>query len=416
MRSTAISWGSVWLILAGFLAGSLQFAASAQERGSEAEVERGRYLATAGNCSSCHTQAGGAYLSGGVAFETDFGTIFSTNITPDPATGIGGWSKEAFRRAMREGISADGTRLYPVFPYTHYTRLTDEDVDAIYAYLSSVPAVVAPSRENDVRFPYSIRGLMSVWNLLFFDKGPLPEVSGQTPEWHRGRYLVEGLAHCSACHTPRNFLGAERQSLAMTGAVYLDEVSPGQRRAWFSANLTSAPDGLGGWSLEDIAEYLQSGRNAHLTVNGPMRKVVMDGTRHLEASDVRAMALYLSSLPANSQRGGPTPDPAVVRRGNNLYTVHCGTCHLPTGLGSTDSGPSLVNNPTVQAANPASLLNIILHGPLVAEPVLVPRWDPMEAYAGKLRNEDIAAIATYLRSAWGNVGGLVTPEQVAAQR
>jgi len=406
-----IAWPAILLVFLLWCSA----AASAQENFTSAQVEHGRYLVIAGNCSSCHTLSNGEYLAGGVAFETDFGTIYSTNISPDMATGIGAWSKQEFRRAMRDGISANGNRLYPVFPYTHYTRLTDEDVDAIFAYLKSAPAVKAVTVENDVRFPYSVRGLMRVWNLLFLDSGPIKETAGNSAEWHRGRYLVEGISHCSACHTPRNFLGAERQSLAMTGAVYLDEVAPGKTRPWFAANLTSAGDGLGGWSVADITSYLQHGYNTHVRVNGPMRKVV-DSTRHLTETDARAMAVYLASLPAKSQDTGPVPDPTIVRRGNTLYTVNCGTCHLPTGLGSPDSAPSLVNNPTVQAANPASLINIILHGPLLPDPPLPMFWDPMEAFAGKLRNEDIAAIATYLRASWGNKGGLVTPEQVAAQR
>ena len=404
------------LVWATALLTSLSGAASAQESASPAQIERGQYLAIAGNCSSCHTASGGDYLAGGVAFDTDFGTIYSTNISPDMATGIGAWTAEEFRRAMREGVSADGTHLYPVFPYTHYTRLTDEDIEDLFAYLKSVPAASEAAGENDVRFPYSIRGLMRVWNLLFLDTGPMAAVAGNSAEWERGRYLVEGLGHCSACHTPRNFLGAERESMAMTGAMYVDEVSPGKRRPWFAANLTSADDGLGAWSVEEIDRYLQQGHNSFVRISGPMRKVVMDSTQQLTAADTRAMAVYLESLPANSQDPGPEPDAAVVRRGNTLYTVNCGTCHLPTGLGETDAGWSLVNNPTVQAANPASLINIILHGPLLPDPPLPADWDPMEAFADKLRNEDVAAIATFLRSSWGNTGGLVTPEQVAAQR
>ena len=403
-----------WIALFGLL--YLGTVTAAEENFTSEQVEHGRYLAVAGNCSGCHTVSGGGYLAGGVAFETDFGTIYSTNISPDIATGLGGWSPQEFRRAMREGISADGSRLYPVFPYTHYTRLTDEDIDAIYAYLMSAPAVPAVAAENELRFPYGRRNLMRAWNRLFLKSGPQVEVAGNSAEWHRGRYLVEGLGHCSACHTPRNAFGAERQALAMTGAVYVDEAAPGKARPWFAVNLTSGDDGLGSWSVDEITSYLKRGYNAYIRVNGPMRKVVMDSTRHLSDTDARAMAVYLATLPANSQTAGPVADPAIVRRGNTLYTVNCGTCHLPTGLGAPDSGPSLVNNPTVQGANPASLINIILHGPQLPDPPLPANWDPMEPYAGKLRNEDIAAIATYLRSAWGNRGGLVTPEQVAAQR
>src|SRR5579859_2520062 len=187
-------------------------------------VEQGRYLATAGDCISCHTRTNGAPFSGGRQLNTPFGVIYSTNITPDPKTGIGAWSEQQFERALREGIAADGTHLYPAFPYTAYTKVTDQDVRAIYAYLRTLKPVNYMPPENKLRFPFSIRALLTGWNMLFFKQGRYAPNASRSAEWNRGAYLTQGLGHCGACHTPRNSLGGERNSEALTGGDYLDEI------------------------------------------------------------------------------------------------------------------------------------------------------------------------------------------------
>jgi mono/diheme cytochrome c family protein len=382
-------------------------------------IERGRYLARAGNCVSCHTAAGGQAFAGGLAFETPFGKIYSTNITPDPQTGIGQWTEQQFARALREGVRPDGAHLYPAFPYTAYTKLSDEDVSALYAYLKIVKPANKQAPENDMSFPFNQRWALGIWKAMFFDEGRFQANDAQSPEWNRGAYLVEGLGHCSACHSPRNFMGAEKTSMAYTGGEYNDKVPTGEVRQWSAPNLTNAPNGVGPWPAEEIAAYLKTGRNSFSETHGPMNEVIMNSTRHLSDADTTAIATYLKSLPANEGELGKAASAEVMKSGQSLYNLHCGTCHQPTGLGaiSGDAGARLVSNPMVQASNPASLINVILYGPHLAKLPGPKRWKDMPTNFGdKLADEEIAAIASYLRNSWGNVGGAVTEEQVARQR
>lgn len=388
------------------------------EQGST-PVERGRYLAAAGNCAACHTTAGGDLLAGGVAFATPFGKIYSTNITPDAATGIGNWTGEQFLQSMRKGVRPNGEHLYPVFPYTAFTKITDEDVASLFAYLKSVPAVSAAPPQNELSFPFNQRALMFVWKALFFEEGAYKPNAAQSAEWNRGAYLVDALGHCSACHSPRNFLGAESSSMAMTGGEYTDKVRGGELRPWSAPNLTSASNGLGSWPVEEITAYLKTGRNSFLETFGPMNEVIMNSTRHLAEADVHAMSTYLKSLPANEGDVKAAANAEILREGETVYNVHCGTCHLPTGLGGPgeDAGARLAGGSlVVQASNPASLINVILYGPEAPNPPLVKRWKAMEAFGDKLTDEEVAALASYLRSAWDNKGGAVTVDQVARQR
>ncbi|HSG91394.1 MAG TPA: cytochrome c [Pseudomonadales bacterium] len=385
----------------------------------EAElVERGAYLATAGNCASCHTTAGGAYMAGGLAFETPFGIIHSTNITPDVETGIGAWSERDFLNSMRHGVRPDGEHLYPVFPYTAFTKVTNEDVAALFAYLQSVPPVRQSAPENDLPFPFRIRALMAFWKALFFEPGAFEADRAQAADWNRGAYLVEALAHCSACHSPRNLMGAEQTRLAMSGGVFVDHVTPEARRPWSAPNLTASERGLGLWSRDDLAAYLQEARNPFLESFGPMNEVIMNSTRHLDGADVDAMAVYLKSLPAIDAGPVEAPEQLVMGRGRTIYNLHCGICHLPTGEGDPEMAPKLNRGSlVVQDENPASLINVILYGPHPPQPPLPQKWrTPMEEFRYKLDDEEVAAVASFVRHSWGNAAGLVTPEQVAGQR
>jgi mono/diheme cytochrome c family protein len=382
-------------------------------------VERGRYIAVAGNCASCHTAKGGAALAGGLAFNTPFGVVYSTNITPDKATGIGNWTAEQFVKSLREGVRPDGEHLYPVFPYTSFTKITDEDANALYAYLMSVPAVQAEPQQNQMKFPFNQRFLLSAWKSLYLDAGPYQPDSSKSAEWNRGAYLVEGLGHCSACHSPRNFMGAEKSDAKLTGGEYTDVVPSGELRAWSTPNLTPAKNGLGSWSADELAAYLKTGRSSFAETFGPMNEVIVNSTSHLTDADVHAMATYLTSLPPNPGETKAAASEQTLQAGSTLYDVHCGTCHLPTGLGSQteDSGARLAGSPVVQASNPAALVNVILYGPQLPDPPLLPnRWKRMEAFGDKLTDEEIAALASFLRNAWGNTGGEVTVEDVAKQR
>ncbi len=394
--------------------------AAAADTGA-ATAERGRYLAVAGNCVSCHTRADGQSFAGGRAFVTPFGTMYSTNITPDTDTGIGRWSEQDFARALREGVRPNGEHLSPAFPYPAYTKLSDEDVAALFAYLQTLAPVGYAAPENDLHFPFSQRWALGLWKAIYFREGRFAPDQAQSAQWNRGAYLVEGLGHCGACHSPRNFLGAQSADMAMTGGEYLEKVpggAPRTGREWSAPNLTSAPNGLKSWPVEELGAYLKTGRNTFAETFGPMNEVIMNSTRHLSDDDVRAMAAYLKSLPANEDRIGSAANAEVLQTGATLYDIHCGTCHLPTGLGgeNEDSGARLAGSPIVQASNPASLINVILHGPQLPDPALPKRWKPMDGFGDELTDEEVAALASYLRSAWGNVGGAVTANQVARQR
>ena len=381
-------------------------------------LARGEYLAIAGNCASCHTTATGEFMAGGLAFETPFGTLYSTNITPDAETGIGNWSERDFLNAMRHGVRPDNEHLYPAFPYTAYTRMSNEDVAAIYAYLQSVPPVNQVPPENELSFPFNIRSLMAIWKALYFEQGVFEPDEEQSDEWNRGAYLVEGLAHCSACHTPRNLFGAERKELHMSGGEYLDRVRTGAHRPWSAPNLTSAERGLGLWTQQEIRDYLKSARNEFLESFGPMNEVIMNSTRFLSDSDVSAMAFYLKSLPAVDEPIAEDPNLELMGRGRTIYNLHCGACHLPTGEGDPEMAPKLnAGSLVVQSSNPASMINAILYGPETPGHPLPPRWlEPMDEFQYQLDNEEIAAVATYIRNSWNNAAGVVTAAQVARQR
>ncbi len=357
-------------------------------------------------------------MAGGLAFETPFGRIYSTNITPDADTGIGNWTGGQFLNSLRQGVRPDGEHLYPVFPYTAFTKVTDEDVAALFAYLKSIPAIRQGPPENDISFPFNQRSLMSVWKAMFFDAGVYAADAAKSAQWNRGAYLVEALAHCGACHSPRNLLGAAHSDMAMTGGVYTDKVRSGNLRPWSAPNLTSAPSGLGLWPLEEAAAFLKTGRNSYVETFGPMNEVILNSTRHLSDGDVDAMVVYLKSLPSNEADTRPAAKDNVLGMGRTLYNLHCGTCHLPTGLGDEETAPRLGGGSlVVRASNPASLINVILDGPELPDPPLpTRRRKPMEDFRYLLDDEEIAALASYVRSAWGNTGGEVTTKQVAAQR
>jgi mono/diheme cytochrome c family protein len=382
--------------------------------------KRGEYLAAAGNCVSCHSSERGRPFAGGLEFVTPFGTIYSTNITSDPETGIGAWTLDEFRNAMRRGERPDGEHLYPVFPYTSFAKISDADIEALYAFLRTLAPVKYTPPENDLGFPFNQRWTLGLWKSLYLDETPFAADPSQSTAWNRGAYLVQGLGHCGECHTPRNFLGAADTEFALTGASYLERVE-GKLSTWSAANLTGASDGLAMWSNEDIADYLKLGFSHRAGVFGPMNKVVVNSTRHLTDDDIAAMTLYLKSLPGKSRgQDAPAADD-VLRMGSVQYDIHCGTCHLPTGEGSPETGPPVLGSPVVLDRDPASLINITLYGAQLPRVAPSPEWQArgwkrMEPYASKLSDEQAAALLSYIRSAWGHNAGAVTPAQVAAQR
>lgn len=381
----------------------------------QASAEAGAYLAKAGNCATCHTTENGAPYAGGLEFITPFGVLYSTNITPEPETGIGNWSFRDFYQSMKRGVRPDGSHLYPAFPYTDFARMTDEDIASLYLYLQTVTPVKQSAPVNELKFPFSQRQLLSGWKLLFHRAQTFVPDTEQSEAWNRGAYLVEGPGHCGACHTPRNFLGAEQESLAFTGGIYMDKVKFGYHRQWSGVNLTSHSTGLASWSHEDLMQYLKEGVSGNAIVHGPMQEVVMNSTRHLSDEDIAAMATYLKSLPANAQRAAPAPAAETLAAGELVYTVHCGSCHLPGGTGDAGLGVTLAGSPLVQAPDPSSLINVILYGPHLPPKLSVDR-SRMGMFGKKMSDKDIASVATYVRASFGNSAGAVTPEQVTRQR
>jgi mono/diheme cytochrome c family protein len=411
-------------------------AAAHADPAPSALVQLGAYLAAAGGCVSCHTRSVGEPFAGGVRLDTPFGVIYTANITPDVVTGIGAWTLEQFTRAMREGVAADGKQLYPAFPYTAYTKLRDADIGALYVYLRSLRPVHYRPPDDRMRFPFGMRPLVGGWKLLYLRSQRFVPDKLQTTEWNRGAYLIEGLGHCGACHTPRDALGGERVSQALAGGRYLDQIvdevvdgaivplDERTVRPWSAPNLTSSPNGLGAWSLTDIVAYLKTGHSARAGAFGPMGQVIANSTSRLSDADVRAMAVYLKSLPPASQ--GRPVDAADTRfeRGEVVYTTRCGDCHLPSGLGvprepgadASKAAPPLAGSAALQSPDPATLINVVLYG-AHAPASTGGAWPAMSGFelSVGLDDEQIAALCTYVRSSWGNRAGPVDAAAVAAQ-
>ncbi len=379
----------------------------AQTSGGAADrIQRGEYLARAGDCISCHTQpGGGAPYAGGLTMKTPYGDLISPNITPDLQTGIGAWSSDDFYRALHDGVGKNVGDLYPAMPYTFYTKITRENSDAIYAFLQALPPVRNVVYADLLRWPFDIRMSMAFWRELYFAEGTFRPDAARSAEWNRGAYLVEGLGHCSACHSPRNRLGAIEQDKAFTGAT-ID--------GWFALNLTSElKTGLGSWSVEQIATYLKTGASKRKsTTLGDMAEVVHNSLSFMTDTDLLAMATYLKSIPANTSSAGAGPVERVPRKAAKLYLDNCGACHQAKGRGIPGTFPPLAANGVVLAPDPANILMVVLKG--------VPSrngYMAMPSFAGRLSDEQIADIANYVRSSWGNgAAANVTPQMVQRLR
>jgi mono/diheme cytochrome c family protein len=380
-------WRAAFLPTILFTLWSLGTAADAQQT----QVQRGEYLARAGDCISCHTAQGGAPYAGGYRLNTQFGYLLSSNITPDPDTGIGRWSADDFYRAMHDGVNKDAQYLYPAMPYDFYSKVTREDIDAIFAYLRTVKPVRNEVAVNHMDFPFSLRSTMVVWRELYFREGAFKPDSAQSPSWNRGAYLVEGLGHCSGCHSPRNLIGGIEKSKDFTGAV-ID--------GWFALDLTSdISTGLGTWTVDDIAAYLKTGAvKGKTTAFGPMAEVVQNSLSYMTDADLRAMAEYLKSLPPDSalRTGRQRPDPTRAQ-GAALYMDYCSGCHQANGAGIAGKFAPLAGNAAVIAPDPGNILQTVLLG--------IPaqfKYGPMPSFAAKLNDQQIADIANYMRGSWGN--------------
>ncbi|HVZ43371.1 MAG TPA: cytochrome c [Ramlibacter sp.] len=384
---------------------------------SAAEVTRGAYIARAGNCATCHTDRGAAEFAGGRPLETPFGTVFSSNLTPDADTGLGRWSPSQFWRALHYGRSRDGRLLYPAFPYTHYTKVSRADSDALFDFLRSLTPVRKPNRAHELRWPYSTQAALAVWRTLYFRPGVYEEDTEHSPQWNRGAYLVEGLGHCGACHTARNALGAtSRDLMDLSGGLI-----PMQN--WYAPALTSPSEaGVRDWSDEEVVRLLQAGASPRATVLGPMAEVVEHSTQYLEAGDLKAMAVFLKALPVTpgasevDPREVPRASEAVVERGAKLYADHCARCHAERGEGVRGAYPALAGNRAVLLPITANLVQVVLFGGFAPATQLDPRPFGMPPYALQLSDADVAAVLTFVRSSWGNRAAPVTEFDVARQR
>ena len=376
------------------------------------QVARGAYLARAGNCVACHTMRGGAPYAGGRAIETPFGTVFGSNITPDVKTGIGGWTASHFWRAMHNGRSKDGRLLVPAFPYTNFTLVTREDSDALFAYLLTRPAVEQPNRAHTLRFPYETQAALAVWRALFFTPGAYVADDARSAEWNRGSYLVRGLGHCNACHGSRNAFGATSGSLELSGGV-----SPIDK--WYAPSLADpAEASVADWETQQVVDLLKTGVSVRGSALGPMAEVVFRSTQHMNEVDLRAMAVFLKSLP-QSARASPGAAPlaqSTAERGRALYREHCEGCHGPQGEGARGAYPALAGNRSVVMDPPANAIRAVLSGGFQAATAGNPRPWGMPPFGHVLDDADIAAIVSFIRTQWGNRSAPVTATDVQRMR
>lgn len=391
------------------------------------DIERGRYLATAGDCVACHTAPGGKSMAGGLALASPLGSIYSTNITPSKTHGIGNYTLQQFTDALRQGKRADGSNLYPAMPYTAYAKTTDEDIAALYAYFMQgvQPVDEAPAQQTALPFPFNMRASLGVWNAMFLDATPYKADASQTPEWNRGAYLAQGLAHCTTCHTPRTSLMAEDTKRSLSGA----EVG-----GWYAPNITShTVAGIGHWTQQELVAYL-SGKPVpgKGPAAGPMAEAVDHSLKHLSPADLNAIAVYIKSVPAvddgslkqaadsfgkqtdalDTLRGVDLPKEYNAMTGAQIYDAYCAACHQAQGQGTEGGGlPGLFHNTSLGHANSNNLVQVLLHG--------IERHGAdtvMPGFAQELSDKQITTLGNYLLTSYGNPAAKVTEPQVAQLR
>jgi mono/diheme cytochrome c family protein len=375
-----------------------------------ATIERGHYLATASDCVACHTVPGSTKeFAGGRAIETPFGDIVSANITPDMATGIGSWTDKQFEDAVRKGVRPDGSRLYPAMPYPNYTKLTHDDVMAIRAYLRTVKAVSNKVDRSTLPFPFNIRSGLRAWNALFFTEGEYRPDPNKSAEWNRGAYLVQGSGHCGACHTPKNVAGADKTSEAFQGA---------QLQGWSAPNITNDDlKGLGTWSVDDVAAYLKTGHNRITAATGIMAEEIAFASSKMTDSDLKAIAIYLKSLPGDRERHDTlAADDPAMKAGQAIYRDQCAACHMIDGKGVPHLFPSLADASVLRSRDPRTAIRLVLRGARTVATKGEPTAPGMPSYAHMLKDDEIAAVLTYARNAWGRAAPPVTASDVAKAR
>ena len=374
-------------------------------------LAKGEYLARAGDCIACHTAPEGKLFAGGLAMKTPFGTLYTSNITPDPQTGIGTWTSDQFYSMMHSGRFPDGGLVYPAMPFASYTKVTRADSDAIFAYLKLIAPVRQPNRPHDLRFPYSNRSLIIGWRTLFFTEGEYKPDPSKSADWNRGAYLVEGLGHCGMCHTAINALGGSSDSQAFEGGLI-----PMQN--WYAPSLTSNKEaGLGDWSIQEISELLRTGISSRGAVYGQMAEVVYNSLQYLSDDDTRAMAVYLKSLAQGTSPEKPsTPLPSaesslLLSLGKTIYDRQCAICHGAAGQGMPPEYPRLAGNQSIEMASAVNAIRMVLNGGFLPGTAGNPRPYGMPPFAQRLSDNDVAAVVSYIRTSWGNRGDPVSARQ-----
>ncbi len=384
--SAAFMFRFIFIAIVGVLCCTAAQAADALQ------VVRGRYLVTMGDCVVCHTrpQAGSPKFAGGYPLHAAPGTVYSSNITPDKKTGIGNWNADEFYRAMHGGIAADGHHLYPAFPYAYFTKLSRADTAAIFAYLKTVKPVSYRPPSNHLIFPANIRAGMVAWNALFLNQTSFKSDATKSAAWNRGAWIVTGAGHCGACHSPKNFMFADKAGDKMQGNLV---------DGWFAPNITNAKrDGLGDWTAQEIVQFLKTGRSAHAWAAGPMQQVVEKSTSRMRDVDLNAIATYLKSLPPVASKPPHTPSTKQMKDGEAVFVARCSVCHTRT---SAQGYPTLVGNTLVQSRNPDTVLRIILDGASTADTKNAGSGFSMPAFP-VLSDKELADVATYIRNSWGN--------------
>ena len=396
--------------------GSAGSTGSTASPADSAQLAQGRYLLRAGGCRACHTRQGGQAYAGGRVVPTPFGNIYSPNITADDATGIGGWSRDDFWQALHQGKSRDGRLLYPAFPFDSFTRVRRADSDAMFAALQALSAVHRKNRPPELSFPYNQRKLLTAWRALYFDAGVYQDNPDKSDEWNRGAYLVEGIGHCKACHSPRNFLGASQAGRPLAGGFIAVQ-------DWYAPSLHDGPGGgLHGWTRQDIVDLLKTGRSARGTAFGPMAEVVSQSLQYLHEADLEAIATYLLDqprAPAVPAFAGVRPSPReaadLVSQGQKLYDKHCADCHGEDGAGKGGVYPPLAGN-TALLGHPVNAIRAVLLGGFEPTTVANPRPYSMPPFAPHLDDREVAAVVSYLRASFGNQADAVSPRTGAKYR
>lgn len=414
-------------LISALVLSAISLSAAAQETSGVDLIKRGEYLARVGDCVACHTSKGGTPFAGGLPMATPIGTIYSTNITPDKKHGIGEYSFEDFDKAVRHGVAKNGDTLYPAMPYPSYAVVTEPDMRALYAYfMQGVKPVAQANKDSDIPWPLSMRWPLSIWRGMFApDVQDFTPAQGEDAVLARGRYLVEGLGHCGACHTPRSITMQEKALNNDEGEVYLSGSAPID--GWIATNLRGDyKDGLGSWSEQDLTEFLRTGRNDRTAVFGGMTDVVEHSLQYLTPEDATAIARYLKSLPANDKVQKPFKEDKTVanalwkgddsKTGAALYVDNCAACHRTDGSGYTRFFPELRGNPVVMTDDATSLIHVVLTGNTLPGVQGAPSSITMPAFGWRLNDQQVADVVNFIRTSWGNIAPEITAKDVAKVR